>query len=130
MISTRFLRWKLPAILYALFILFLTSYPKLETPDLGIDWADKVYHFGAYFLFGFLLARAFSENSREKAAAVIYRSILFGILFAIFDEIHQIYIPGRYGDVTDAVADILGIVLGHAGFWLFISRRFLTSGKE
>jgi len=123
----QFVRWKLPAILYGLFILFLTSYPTLETPSLGVDWQDKIYHFGAYLVFGFLMARAFTENRLNGRRQLFFKSFLFATLFAIFDEIHQLFIPGRSGEVLDACADIGGVLLAH---FLFIAYARRVVNRE
>ena len=37
---------------------------------------------------------------------------MFCIIYAIFDEIHQIYVPGRTGKVIDVIIDTLGACMG------------------
>ena len=39
-------------------------------------------------------------------------SLIIVVLYGIFDEIHQIFIPGRYFDIFDLVADVLGCLAG------------------
>ncbi|RKY37816.1 MAG: VanZ family protein, partial [Candidatus Omnitrophota bacterium] len=39
-------------------------------------------------------------------------SFIFSILYAISDEIHQTFIPGRNASVKDVVADCVGILIG------------------
>ena len=43
-------------------------------------------------------------------------SILSGVLYAVSDEIHQLFVPGRDCNIIDFSADALGIV---AGVYLF-----------
>ena len=116
--QNQFIRWQLPVVLYALFILFLTSYPKLEIPDVGFSWDDKIYHFGAYGIFGLLLARATTQYSPEKWRKGIFIASCIGIVFGIFDELHQSVIPGRYTELADLAADISGILSAQVTFLL------------
>jgi len=87
-------RWTLPAIFWSLVILFLTSYPQITLPDIGISYEDKLGHLGIYFIFSFLLSRAFVRGEIVRLKHGVGKAILIGVLFAIFDEIHQIPIPG------------------------------------
>ena len=111
MIKSLFNRWTFPAFFWGLVILFLTSYPKITLPDIGISFEDKLGHLGIYFIFSFLLSRAFVKGDLRRLKNGVGKAIFLGALFAVFDEIHQIPIPGRTGDVLDVFADIIGILL-------------------
>jgi VanZ family protein len=39
--------------------------------------------------------------------------------YGIFDEVHQLFVPGRSGDVFDWFADASGSVVGIAACWLW-----------
>jgi len=39
----------------------------------------------------------------------------FGLLYALSDEIHQIFSPGRFFDVFDLFMDMMGVLLGLLG---------------
>lgn len=60
----------------------------------------------------FLIARAtFKAHKRFKLAIII--ALLFGIIYAIFTELLQYYvIYGRNGNIYDAIADIIGAIIG------------------
>ncbi len=66
------------------------------------------------FLFaglGTLLTVAVSLHTDKR----ILRFVIpcgIGILYAISDEVHQHYIPGRSGNITDVLWDMLGILIG------------------
>lgn len=67
------------------------------------------------FLFaglGVLSTLAVSLHTDNKILRFI---IPFGIsvLYAISDEVHQHYVPGRSGNITDVLWDILGIFIGY-----------------
>ncbi|HYR11032.1 MAG TPA: VanZ family protein [Longimicrobium sp.] len=98
---TRLRAW-LPALLWAAVIWSLSSRSRLPGPDApGID---KVAHFGAYALLGWLLVRA-ADRSRLPLAL----GVVLGVLYGATDEIHQMYVPGRSPDVMDWFADAAGV---------------------
>jgi VanZ family protein len=105
------LYWQLPAWLWGCIILILTSLPSLKPPSLGIEIEDKVYHLLVYFLLGLLIARAYIRGNRENIRYGTIRMLRLGIPLAILDEVHQAFIPGRFCDSFDALADILGLLL-------------------
>jgi VanZ family protein len=45
---------------------------------------------------------------RENAG---WLTILIGSIYAISDEIHQFFVPGRSSDIGDVAADIIGIII-------------------
>jgi VanZ family protein len=118
MALSKFVRWKLPAVFWASLILVLTSYPTLDTPDLGFEAQDKLAHFGFYFVLGFLIVRALSENDSARIRTALWRALAIGVLFALFDEAHQLFIPGRSCEFYDASADVIGILLSLLAFLL------------
>ncbi|GAA4069041.1 hypothetical protein GCM10022410_13710 [Amphibacillus indicireducens] len=38
------------------------------------------------------------------------------VLFAISDEVHQLFVPGRAGQVMDVVIDTTGAIAGISGY--------------
>ncbi|MBN2413602.1 VanZ family protein [candidate division KSB1 bacterium] len=116
MVKNGFVYWKLPAIVWALIIIALTSYPKLSVPDLGFDAMDKVAHFAVYFILAVLVTRAIVQDKTKINNHIFFKSLIINSCFALFDEVHQIPIPGRVGDIFDLSADILGILFALFAF--------------
>jgi len=121
--QSAFTRWHLPAILWAVFILALTSYPRVELPEMQIIGFDKVGHFGIYFIFTLLVIRAVFRYRSSLIRRAMKKSLLIAFLFAIFDEVHQMFIPGRFANVYDAIADMTGVVIAQLVFY-FIAIPF------
>jgi VanZ family protein len=119
------LYWIGPAVVWGVLLLVLTSLPKWQPIDLTFKFADKVYHFIFYTILGSLVIRAFAQGELSRTAKSIARMLLFGCLFAIADELHQHFIPGRYCDAWDAAADILGLAL--AGTLYYLWRVWITA---
>ncbi|MCR4618997.1 MAG: VanZ family protein [Lachnospiraceae bacterium] len=63
----------------------------------------------SYVIFEFLRLR---NRVKLKTSYMIIASILWCILFAASDEIHQLFVPGRYGSPLDVLLDTLGATLG------------------
>ena len=103
--------FQLPAIAWAAAIFIQSSMSYIDTPDLGFDMQDKLFHAIEYAILGFLLRRAlvFQSNPFLHRHAG-WLTILIGSIYAISDEIHQFYVPGRSSDIGDVVADIVGII--------------------
>lgn len=108
----RFLKYHIPAILYAALILALSSIPDFGKSPIGILKFDKVIHLIEYAVFAALIFRSFSNiSSRVKSKYVLYFSLLFVALFAILDEMYQGLVPGRHSDIYDLLFDVLGATL-------------------
>lgn len=48
---------------------------------------------------------------------------LFAVLYAISDEVHQRFVPGRSGEVRDVVIDALGAAAGLSLAWWWSAKR-------
>ena len=71
----------------------------------------KVAHFSIYTLLG-LFMMGIMTRTKLKDKWRICITIGFGILYAILDEFHQSFSPGRTPKVTDVYIDTLGVILG------------------
>ena len=79
----------------------------LEVADsLAPKVSDKVKHFAAFFLLGTLLC--YVTNS-DRWLRRFFSIGLVGMLYAGIDEYTQRFVPGRYPDFYDFVADSLGL---------------------
>ena len=77
----------------------------------------KLAHFTEYFILGILTCNM--VHSYNKKA---YISIIICILYAISDEIHQIFVPGRSCQIMDMTIDTLGSLTG-IYLLLFIKKK-------
>lgn len=73
--------------------------------------ARKLAHFSVYTLGGILIMLYINETSLIEEKKIICSSLI-GSFYAISDEIHQIFIPGRACMIIDIVIDSIGILLG------------------
>jgi VanZ family protein len=95
---------------YWIVLFILTSIPSNALPSIGTS--DKIKHFGAYFVLTLLVRfyahfrRKFFFSSKQQITLIAILVLVYGI----FDEIHQYFIPGRFFDLLDLLANFLGII--------------------
>lgn len=119
----RFLWYHLPAILYGLMIIAVSSLRNLRPPDLDIPQFDKLIHLIEYAFFALLIFRSFYHLGRQpNLRRSLLLSALFVSFFALADEIYQRFVPGRHSDWKDFVVDLLGALLVLLLFGLFRRR--------
>ena len=78
----------------------------------------KIAHFSIYMIlaiFTYMFIEELnikSKSEKERLRKNILYTCIFCIIYAIFDEIHQIYVPGRTGKAIDVIIDTLGACMG------------------
>jgi len=97
-------------------IFTISSIPGCELPRYDLELPDKLIHFIIYAPLGVLALRAFCGN--KATTKLFFRSLLFTSLFAVVDEAHQAFIPGRHVEVIDLTANLLGLLMGHLAYLL------------
>ena len=106
-------------------IFALSAQPDL--PHVAGGWPDLLISSAAHtFLFAVLAilwARALGQGRRMWLVAVALT-----LLYALSDEFHQSFVPGRHADPLDLAFDALGAALGLAG-WVWLLRRISISPK-
>ena len=105
--------YTITTVFYMLFIAYLSHIPHddLPTKSLSIENIDLLFHFVEYSVLGFLLFQSLYVD-KLLTISPLRGSILIGILFALSDEYHQSFVPGRHMSLTDMIFDSLGIIFG------------------
>jgi VanZ family protein len=99
-----------PALFWTLLLFAVSS---RNTLPVALDGGtDKLAHFAAYSVLGFLLARG-----ADREVSPIWVAIPLGWLIGALDEVYQGFVPGRAPEVGDWVADAIGVT---AGFFLYL----------
>jgi len=82
----------------------------------------KNAHFFAYLGLGLLVLYAL-----RKSWVYDYRCVDMAlgicVLFAISDEVHQLFVPGRGGQIKDVIIDSAGAAVGMLVYWV-VGRQF------
>lgn len=71
----------------------------------------KIAHYTIYTFLGFLIM-SFASTYKLKELDRISISLISGVVYATTDEMHQIFIAGRSGQITDVMLDSLGVLTG------------------
>lgn len=71
----------------------------------------KSAHFFAYFILAILVMNATKRSGLHGFKWIII-TLLICILYAISDEVHQLFVPGRGGRLTDVLIDSIGSTVG------------------
>ncbi len=101
----------LPAIVYAGAIAYASHLPALFPLTEPFGW-DKLLHALVYAGFGLCLAFALAAYSPGSPFGTIALwTLVIGALYAVMDELHQLFVPYRVADIADWVADTIGISL-------------------
>ena len=78
----------------------------------------KNAHFFSYLILGVLVAYGLGSNGLRGYRG-IGLALLICVLYAISDEAHQLFVPGRGGQVKDVILDSAGAIVGIAIYkWL------------
>ncbi len=111
--ASPFARW-LPVVAWAAVIFAFSSIPDLGTGLGGWDLVlRKLAHAAEYAILGALLLRALRSELPALAA---------GIAYAVSDELHQHFVPGRRGAPLDVLIDAVGVAAGVLA-WRSLDRR-------
>ncbi|MFA6602994.1 MAG: VanZ family protein [Candidatus Shapirobacteria bacterium] len=117
---SRLFFWLL-TILWMAFIFFLSA-----RSTVGIGQTEvsrflilKFFHLVEYFML-YILIRLASGSSKT--------ALILTYLYAVSDELHQIFVPGREGKWLDTLIDFVGTLIGLTFHRLILTRfRFLRS---
>ena len=82
-------------------------------------WIRTIAHFTEYFIFGILALQFVRYSFAKKPVVGITGSFLFCIIYAVTDEFHQYFVPGRAMQLEDWLVDMLGVFCGIMLFTLF-----------
>jgi VanZ family protein len=98
-------------------IYWLSAQPSLpHAPD---PWWDLLLKKGAHVLVYVVLAVLWwwtlSAISAARKALVL--AALFSVVYAVSDEVHQLYVPGRSGRLWDVGIDLCGVAIGLCAAW-------------
>ncbi|HUX95912.1 MAG TPA: VanZ family protein [Bacteroidales bacterium] len=116
---------------WLLIIMTVSSIPKLPTlkieTERGIIRLDYLIHFCEYASLAFFAFLTYAENFfrlGKKKYLIVTTGL---ILFALIDEFHQKYIPGRTFNMKDIYSNITGIAA--ALIFCIVVFRYLEKRK-
>jgi len=113
----------LPVVAWMGLIFYLSAQPDL--PQTHTHWADLLISNTAHaFVFG-VLAMLWARILNERRHT-LFLAFALTMLYALSDEFHQTFVPGRHADPWDLVFDALGAALA-LGLWALWQRHSSVS---
>lgn len=105
----RFFKYGLPPILWALVIFSFSSFTVGVSNEVYVkDFVvKKTVHMIEYAILSILIYRGFINYGLGKNKS-LFLSLLFAGLYAVSDEFHQSFTPGREPKVRDVLIDLTG----------------------
>lgn len=101
--------WLAILIAYGLIIFYLSSlvYIPMPTTASSFTHSDKLYHGVVFFIFGYFIMKVCSPTTIKQFLCVL----LFSLMYAASDEIHQSFVPGRSCNLSDWIINSAGILM-------------------
>jgi len=90
-----------------------------------VQWLNHIVrknaHFIAYFVLGLLHINALVLNGKKSRKAFLM-ALAISFLYAVSDEFHQTFVPGRSGELRDVMIDTAGALTGIGVYMLIVMR--------
>ena len=112
-----------------IFYLSSLSIVSIKGPGGGFAFSDELQHLVMFSGLAFLVFRGVVKTFRKDHVVV---TLIISTLYGLSDEIHQIFVDGRFFSLLDLLFDFLGSVIGIVIGMTFysiiktIKRRFIN----
>ena len=88
----------------------------------GIGGGSKsiLYHFSAFFFLALFLSISLTKGKQQR---FIVLAIVLAIVYGISDELHQLFVPGRAGALSDVFINSVGIIFASMIYLIVFAYR-------
>lgn len=124
-----FLLYYLPVLVWAAVIFSFSAMPSTGIGEYSLRFflERKGAHVFEYTVLSMLLFRMFVVHAPKRTLESSLLSAVVALLYAVSDEIHQLFVFGREGKIGDVLIDVFGIMIGFIlAFW-WHERRYRMS---
>ena len=73
------------------------------------SYMSYIYHFTAFSYLSLFLLISLTKGKNSKKLIIL--GIILALIYGIFDEIHQYFIPGRTSTIKDILVNSIGIFI-------------------
>lgn len=112
----------------SIFTLELPIEERIHRLDLLETIIRKAAHMTEYGILAIALSYSFYIYDKRGISLILWSEAI-AVLYAATDEFHQLFIPGRSGQVTDVLIDGLGALIGCILFY-FASKKIRKWGSS
>ena len=116
-------------IVYSMVIFIFSSRTEVGVEQLFYG-QDKVIHFLTYGIHAFLCLAALSDKILLLKLFQYFLALAFSVLYGIFNEIYQYFIPEREFSFGDILANSLGIITFLVMVYIFQNKKQKKGNKN
>jgi len=94
-------------------------------------WSWKAFierkgaHIGEFAILAWLVWRVIYHDSKKNIQRSLVGAFLFSLIYAMSDEVHQLFVFGREGRIQDVGFDMIGVCGTLFILWIFIKKKLL-----
>lgn len=88
-----------------------------------LSYRQATFHIVEYYLLVILIYRLLRVKLNHPETFIYLLSFTTSIMYAISDEVHQYFVPGRFATLTDLIFDTSGIIIGL--FCIYIYKKIV-----
>lgn len=85
-------------------------------------YVRKAAHFTVFAVLGFMTYNLIASYGVNRRKVVLYAAVIC-LVYAISDEIHQLFVPGRAGQIRDVLIDFSGSLTALGMTYLLFGRK-------
>ena len=102
--------------IWLILMLSVSSYPKLPNPKIELGGTilrvDYIFHWLEYSVLLSLFVFWRTRIRQDFTWQIGWIALILGVSLATFDELHQLFIPGRSFNPIDMLYNYLGVITG------------------
>ncbi len=130
--------WRAAAVMWMALIFALSAWPGASSSGTHTffgDWnaiARTAAHLGVFGILAGLCKQALTPATGSYSKSRWGVAFLVATFYGASDEVHQLFVPGRFGRWQDVLSDSVGaaIVLGAMWFYASASTRFVPERPD
>lgn len=108
-----------PVLIQMGLIFYFSSQPSGSPALERFPFSPGIGHLVGYAILGVLLYRAFNGGLSGWSTKAAGHVLIVGVVYAVSDEVHQLFVTGREASLLDIVIDILGILAALLMVWAY-----------
>lgn len=119
-VNSNFTKYWLPILLWGWFIYYLSDQSSLKSSfdPLWDMILRKIFHMIEFGSLAFLMSRALGFH-KISGWKFWFSVLIASFAYAVYDEVHQSFVQGRYGTIRDMLVDFNGAFLGIVAWHLY-----------
>ncbi len=108
----------------AVMIFYLSSISYFTVIKDGTNTLSMIYHISAFFCLAFFLFVAV-----RKINYIFVLAIIIAIFYGLLDEVHQLFVVGRFCTFVDFLLDTIGILFASMIYFISVEYRQIRIQK-